>query len=74
MSDKVIHIRYDARQEADVSWTVFESSTGLPVKAGVAIAMGMEEESARYLVGILNSVEPVIMETALESEANMLPA
>lgn len=33
----------------------FDIFTGVAVQAGVSVAMGMEEEFARYLVDILNA-------------------
>jgi hypothetical protein len=50
--------RYDMRRELDGTWTVFDIFTGVAVQAGVSVAMGMEEEFARYLVDIMNTDYP----------------
>jgi len=47
--------RYDTRREMDGTWTVFDIFTGVAVRAGASVAIGMEEEFARYLVDIMNA-------------------
>lgn len=47
--------RYDVRQELDASRTAYDIFTGVPVQAGASLAVGMEEEFARYLVDVMNA-------------------
>lgn len=55
MGKSVHSKRYDSRRELDGTWTVYDIFTGVPIRAGSSIAIGMEEEFARYLEEILNS-------------------
>ncbi|MQW47730.1 hypothetical protein [Sinorhizobium meliloti] len=46
--------RYDRRQDADGTWTVFDIFTGLPAEVNEVEQVGLEMEQADDLVDLLN--------------------
>jgi hypothetical protein len=46
--------RYDLRQEADGTWTVFDIFSGLPAEVNEVEQVGLELEQADDLVDLLN--------------------
>nr|WP_085044163.1 hypothetical protein [Ensifer aridi] len=46
--------RYDLRQEANGTWTVFDIFTGLPARVNDLEQVGLEMEQADDLVDVLN--------------------
>ncbi|MDX1195283.1 hypothetical protein GOL96_29825 [Sinorhizobium medicae] len=46
--------RYDLRQDADGTWTVFDIFTGLPARVNDVEQVGLDSEQADDLVDLLN--------------------
>ncbi|MER9953035.1 hypothetical protein [Mesorhizobium sp. M0047] len=53
----MVSLRYDARQESNETWTVFDLFTGLPAVFDGYPAIDLDMEYADDLVDILNAID-----------------